>query len=139
MTANRPTERPAPQRRLRILVADDNRDEVLTLSLLLQQEGHDVIEAYRGDAVLTMVRRYQPDAVLLDIGMPGMTGFEIARELRDYLRHACPLLIAITAWAQGSAKELGKTAGFNHYLVKPYTAEELLALLEPLRVSGKPL
>lgn len=115
-----------------MLIADDDRDAVLMLSTLLQDEGHQVLEVYRGDAVLQLARRYKPDAVLLDIGMPGLTGFEIARLLRDELRADCPVLIATTAWAQQSARELGRLVGFNHYLVKPFPMEELLALLEPL-------
>lgn len=121
--------RRAAARRLRILVADDDRDAVVTLSLVLQDEGHEVVEVYRGDVVLELVRRYKPDAVLLDIGMPGLTGFEIARQLRDNFGKECPLLIAITAWKQNAAKELGKLVGFNHYLIKPYSADELLDLL----------
>ncbi|HEX7052876.1 MAG TPA: response regulator [Burkholderiales bacterium] len=125
-------KRARPARSLRLLVVDDDRDAVLTLSTILQDEGHQVLEVYRGDAVLHLVRRYQPHAVLLDIGMPGLTGFEIARQLRDELRERCPLLIAVTAWGQTSAKELGRLVGFKHYLVKPYSTEELLSLLAPL-------
>ena len=137
MTAIEPSGKPKPTRKLRIVVADDDRDAVLMLSTLLQHEGHDVLEVYRGDAVLNMVRRYNPDAVLLDIGMPGLTGFEIARELREHFRNDCPLLVAVTAWSQSSARELGKLSGFHHYLVKPYAAEQLLELLAPLTVSGR--
>jgi DNA-binding response OmpR family regulator len=121
-----------------VLVADDDRDAVLMLSALLQQEGHQVLEVYRGDAVLHLVRRYQPDAVLLDIGMPGLTGFEIARQLRDTLRQSCPLLIAVTAWGTEKARQVGKAFGFHHYLVKPYAAEELLGLLDPLAAADRP-
>lgn len=127
-----PSQGRKPSRSLRLVVADDDRDAVLTLSTVLQDEGHQVLEVYRGDAVVQLVRRYRPDAVLLDIGMPGLTGFEIARQLRDEFGRECPLLIAITAWAQSSARELGRMVGFNHYLVKPFAAEELLTLLEPL-------
>jgi CheY-like chemotaxis protein len=131
-----PTKSRKPARALRLLVADDDRDAVVTLSTLLQDEGHQVLEVFRGDAVLQLVRRYRPDAVLLDIGMPGLTGFEIARQLRDELGRDCPLLVAITAWAQASAKELGRLVGFNHYLIKPFDTAELLALLEPLEPRG---
>lgn len=127
-----PQKKCKPGRPLRLLVADDDRDAVLMLSTLLQQEGHDVVEVYRGDAVVQLVRKYRPDAVLLDIGMPGLTGFEIARRLREELRDKCPLLIAVTAWSQTQARELGRLSGFHHYIVKPYSAEQLLALLEPL-------
>ena len=134
MQNGKPAEkgRAAARPRLRVLVADDNRDAVVTLSTVLQHEGYEVMEVYRGDAVLELVRRYRPDAVLLDIGMPGLTGFEIARQLRDELRRECPPLIAVTAWAQQTARELGKAVGFSHYLVKPYETEDLLKLLAPL-------
>lgn len=128
--------RRAAARRLRILVADDDRDAVVTLSLVLQDEGHEVVEVYRGDAVLELARRYKPDVVLLDIGMPGLTGFEIARQLRDNFGKACPVLIAITAWTQNAAKELGRLVGFNHYLTKPYSADDLIKLLAS--VASKP-
>jgi CheY-like chemotaxis protein len=128
-----------PTRCLRIVVADDDRDAVLTLSTLLQQDGHEVLEVYRGDAVIDLVRRYQPDVVLLDLGMPDVSGIEIARQLREQLRRACPLLIAVTGWKQEKAKELAKLAGFHHYFTKPYSTEELRELLAALAVSGPQL
>lgn len=118
---------------LRILIADDDRDTVLSLATILLQEGHEVREVYRGDAVLDQVRAYKPDVVLLDIGMPGLTGFEIARHMRQELGRVHPLLIAVTAWTQNSAKVLGKLVGFDHYLTKPYATNELLGLIAPLR------
>jgi DNA-binding response OmpR family regulator len=119
---------------LRIIIADDDRDTVLSLATILLQEGHEVREVYRGDAVLDQVRAYKPDVVLLDIGMPGLTGFEIARHVRQELGRARPpLLIAVTAWTQSSAKVLGKLVGFDHYLTKPYATDELLGLIAPLR------
>lgn len=114
---------------LRILIADDDRDTVLSLATILLQEGHEVREVYRGDAVLDQVRAYKPDVVLLDIGMPGLTGFEIARHMGQELGRARPLLIAVTAWTQSSAKVLGKLVGFDHYLTKPYSTDELLGLI----------
>lgn len=123
---------------LRIVVADDDRDAVQTLSALLQQEGHEVIEICRGDAVLHLVKRYHPDAVLLDIGMPGLTGFEIARQLQDQLRPPRPLLIAVTAWTQDAAREMARLVGFHHYLTKPYSTDHLLGLLKPLTAPQVP-
>jgi len=120
---------------LRILIADDDRDTVLSLATLLLQEGHEVREIYRGDAVLNQVRVYKPDVLLLDIGMPGLTGFEVARHVRQELG-LTPLLIAVTAWKQNSAKVLGKLVGFDHYLTKPYSIDELLGLIAPARRSA---
>jgi DNA-binding response OmpR family regulator len=121
---------------LRIVIADDDRDTVLSLATILQQEGHEVREVFRGDAVLDEVRACKPDVVLLDIGMPGQTGFEIARTMRQELGRERPLLIAVTAWNQPSAKVLGKLVGFDHYLTKPYSADELLGLIAPSRRSA---
>jgi len=134
-----PTERPPPPKRaLRILIVDDDRDAVVTLSALLQQDGHEIIAAYSGSGVLSLVRSREPDAVLLDIGMPGgATGFEIARELRFRLGRSCPALIAITAWTQPAAREMGRLSGFNHYLTKPYTVAELRVLLASLPPTTK--
>src|SRR5437763_6438026 len=121
-----------PSRALRILIVDDDRDAVVTLSALLQHDGHEVIEAYNGGGVLNLVRNRDPHAVLLDIGMPGATGFEVARELRLRLGRTCPALIAITAWTQPAAREMGRLSGFHHYLTKPYSAQDLRALLAAL-------
>lgn len=137
MAAIGPAEAREPGRGLRIVVADDDRDAVITLATLLQHEGHTVIEVYRANTVVDLVLRYKPDAVLLDIGMPEVTGFEIARQLRDKLGLACPLLVAVTGWNQERAKQLGKLFGFNHYLTKPYSPEQLLDVLAALTVSGR--
>src|SRR5947207_8462723 len=132
MPPDAPSQQPPQVRALRILIVDDDRDAVVTLSALLQEDGHEVIQAYSGAGVLSLVRSGEPDAVLLDIGMPGATGFEVARELRLRLGRLCPALIAITAWTQPAAREMGRIAGFNHYLTKPYSAQDLRAVLATL-------
>ncbi len=136
--AGPPEDAPASGRSLRIVVADDDKDAVLTLATVLRHEGHEVREVYRGDAVLDLVREFEADAVLLDIGMPGMTGYDVARRLRERLGGDCPLLIAVTAWKKGADKVLGQIAGFDHYVTKPYEMAELLDLLAPLAWSGAP-
>lgn len=142
MVADRPTpapnadELPAVARRaLRIIVADDDGDERVTLAAILRDEGHEVRTAHRGEAVLPLIDEFAPDAVLLDIGMPGMSGYEVARRLRERLGRNCPLLVAVTAWSKTSERLLGRIVGFDHYVVKPYSTNELLALLAPLRIS----
>jgi len=119
-------------RRLRILVADDERDQAMTLALLLGDEGHDVREIYRGSEVLRAVRDFDPDVALIDIGMPGMTGYDAAREIRQVLGGTRPVLIAVTGWKQSSDRILARLAGFDHHLAKPFEPEALLALLNPL-------
>jgi CheY-like chemotaxis protein len=118
---------PGP-RRLRILVADDERDAVSMLELILRDEGHEVHSVYDGQEVLEAVRSFQPDVVLLDIGMPKLTGYEVARRLRERYGEAL-LLIAVTGWKQGSDRILAQLAGFDHHLAKPYESQALLELL----------
>ena len=120
---------------LRILVADDDRDAVGTLLELLREEGHEARGVYTGLDVLDSVRDFAPDAVLLDIGMPHISGYEVARELRLRYASARPLLIAVTGRNQPSDRVLAQLAGFDHHLGKPYDPAQLLGLLRPLHGS----
>ena len=127
-----PHSRPAaeaPRKRLRIIVADDDRDAVLTLAAVLAHEGHEVREVYRGPEVLRMVREFDPDAALIDISMPGMTGYDVAREIRQLFGARRPVLISVTGWKKTSDKLLAQMAGFDHHLAKPFETDALLALL----------
>lgn len=124
---------------LRILVADDERDTVSTLLLLLQEEGHEVRAVYKGSEVLRSVLDFDPDAVLLDIGMPELSGHEVARKIRECLGSKRPLLIGISGrYKQSADKLLAEINGFNHYLVKPCPPGAILELLSPLAVSRPP-
>lgn len=128
---------PSPKR-LRILIADDDRDTATMLALILRDEGHEVHTALRGDEVPEACRLMRPDVVILDINMPGMSGYAVAKELRE--RHGAlgPLLIAISGvWTQAGDRRMGELAGFDHYLLKPCDPHELLPLLEALRQRGK--
>ena len=123
---------------LRVLVVDDDRDAVLTLMALLRDEGYEVRGAYRGKDALDLVREYAPHAVLLDIGMPDLNGYEAARQIRQrYGEEHGPLLIAVTGWNKSADKMLAQMAGFNHHVGKPYDPQALLALLKPLRTIGR--
>ena len=117
-------------RSLRILVADDEPDSVTALKLLLNDEGHDVIGLSKGAEVLRTVEEFRPDVVVLDIAMPDLSGYEIAKEIRKRHGQITPLLIAISGrYKQASDKMLGQIVGFDHYLLKPNEPNELLALL----------
>jgi len=118
------------RRRLRILIADDERDTVATLAAILLDEGHEVREVYRGSEVLRLAQEFDPDVALIDIGMPGMTGYDVAREMREQFGKVRPLLIAVTGWKQASDKILAKLAGFDHHLPKPFEPQELLTLID---------
>ncbi|HYE34024.1 response regulator [Methylocaldum sp.] len=113
----------------RILVVDDNTDAVESLALLLELEGHEVKTALDGPTALELASDFQPQAVLLDIGLPGMDGYEVARRLRETPEMSKALIIAITGYGQQEDRALTKAAGFDHHLVKPVDPEELGALL----------
>ena len=128
-TAYNPRMDPAPSK-LRVLVADDDRDAVDSLLELLRDEGHEVRGVYTGLDVLNSVRDFGPDAVLLDIGMPHITGYEVARELRIRYASARPMLIAVTGRSQPADRNLAQLAGFDHHVAKPYDPSERLELLK---------
>lgn len=122
--------------RLRVLVADDDRDTTLMLGAILRDEGDEVHVALRGDEVLDVVRLFRPDVVILDVNMPGMSGYAIAHEVRQRYGSLAPLLIAMSGVWTGTAERLtGQAVGFDHYLVKPCEPKLLLGLLEPLRAG----
>jgi CheY-like chemotaxis protein len=122
---------------LRILVCDDDRDAVAVLLALLRDEGHEVRGVYSGFEVLDGVRDFGPDVVLLDIGMPQINGYEVARKLRERYASARPLLIAITGHIQPTDRTLANLAGFDHHLAKPYDSSALLALLAASGVATR--
>jgi CheY-like chemotaxis protein len=117
---------------LRVLIADDDHDGALTLSTLLEIEGYVVRAVHGGQEALDTAREFRPDVVLLDIGMPKITGYEAARRLRLRYGNDCPVLIAITGWKQASDKILASLAGFDHHVAKPYEPAQLIDLLSKL-------
>lgn len=121
-------------RSLRILVADDDRDTVLTLMMVLRDEGHDVRGVYTGAQVMSAVKQFEPEVVLLDIALPELSGWEVARRMRSH-REKGPLIIGISGeYKFGADKILAQIVGFDHYLTKPYVMDDLLKLLAPLRL-----
>jgi len=125
---------PAPPRKLRILVADDDRDTVLTLVTILRNEGHTVAGVYRGTDVLQVFDRLHPDAVILDIAMPGQSGFSVVQDIRaSSYGIVKPLLIAISGqYVAHPDKQAARGVGFDHYFTKPCKPEALLAVLRAL-------
>ncbi len=117
---------------LRVLVADDNRDAADTLAFLVQMWGHEVQVVYDGERALQAAESFHPDAVLSDIGMPGLDGYSLARRLRAQTEFTQATLVAVTAYSDDDARRLSKEAGFNHHLVKPVEPGLLHALLSSL-------
>jgi DNA-binding response OmpR family regulator len=115
-------------RPLRVLVVDDNVEHVVTTKLLLLHAGFEVSLAFRGRDVFAEVGRFKPEAILLDIGLPELSGYEIARDLR--IAHPDMLIVAITAYGTQTDRLLATMAGFNHHITKPYDPVALVSLLE---------
>jgi PAS domain S-box-containing protein len=131
---------PAPggaQTALRVLIVDDNRDAADSLSMLCKSEGHVARVAYSSAEALDGAPRFMPDIALLDIGLPDVDGYELARQLRRK-GDTKPLLIAITGYGQTEDRLRAQSAGFDYHFVKPVNIDSLLKLLSSLMVGQAP-
>jgi len=116
--------------RFRVLVVDDNVDAAQTLASMLTAHGQETRSAYGGQSALEIAEQWAPDAVFLDLGMPGMSGLEVCRALRERRPEAPPLLVACTGWGQQADRVRSTEAGFDAHLVKPVEPAEVLRLLQ---------
>jgi len=123
----------AEQRPYRILVVDDNVDAAAVLAGVLKQRGHEVICAHTGSEALSVDDSFRAEIVLLDVGMPGVSGLDVARHLRNRRREPRPLIVAVTGWGSAQDRERSQEAGFDLHMVKPLEEEDLLALIEARR------
>jgi CheY-like chemotaxis protein len=115
---------------LRILIVDDNRDSADMLAMLLKLNGHQTLTAHDGLAAVDAATLLDPDVILLDIGLPGLNGYEVARRIREQQRQGRrPLLVALTGWGQGEDRRRSKEAGFDTHMVKPVDERVLRRLL----------
>ncbi len=121
----------------RVLVVDDNRDAADSLGTLLTFLGADVQVVYDGPSALEAVKTYRPAVVLLDLGMPGMDGYEVARRIHEQAEFRDISLIALTGWSQEQNRRDSKMAGFDHHLIKPADVNALQALLVSLEGRGQ--
>jgi CheY-like chemotaxis protein len=117
---------------LRLLIVDDNRDSAESLGMMLQLFGHEVQLEYDGPAALRAANRFQPDAVFLDIGLPGMNGFDVCRQLRAGDQAEELVVIAQTGWGDPAQRARSQEAGFDHHLVKPVDVATLKSLLSDI-------
>jgi PAS domain S-box-containing protein len=129
-------------KKLRILLVDDNYDVADSLGLLLDIEGHLVQKAYDGESALEMVEIEQPDVIVIDIGLPGMDGYTLAKELRRSEKLVGTLLIAFSGYGRPEDKEKSRAAGINEHLIKPSDNKKLLKILNDYCTTaliGQPL
>ncbi len=116
--------------RRRVLVADDNRDAAETLGLLLTMDGYEVRVVHGGEQALEHIRSYRPDAAILDIGMPDLNGYEVARRIRSEPWGAGIILLAVTGWGQKDDVAKAKASGFDEHLTKPVDSDHVIKLLQ---------
>jgi CheY-like chemotaxis protein/two-component sensor histidine kinase len=142
LAAQRPTTTPgsdewqtAPSA-MRILIVDDNRDAADTLGRLLRIVGHDVRTAYDGEQGVQAANEFRPHAMLLDIGMPKLNGYDACRHIRQEPWGKNIVLVAVTGWGQDQDKQKAEEAGFDRHMVKPVEPKRLMRLLEELCVRG---
>jgi CheY-like chemotaxis protein len=119
---------------LRILVVDDQPDTALSEALLLGSSGHKVEAAQDGASALKMAQKFEPDVVILDIGMPGMNGWELAKLLREQAKRKKPFIVAITGHGEEEDFQHSLEVGINLHLLKPVDSELLIAILNQVKI-----
>jgi CheY-like chemotaxis protein len=115
-----------------VLVVDDNVDSAVSLAALLRLSGHESFLAHDGVTAIEAAEKNRPDAVLLDIGLPQMTGYEVCRRLRELPWGKELVVIAVTGWGQGDEPQKWQEVGFDAHLVKPAQYDDVVALLSKL-------
>jgi signal transduction histidine kinase/ActR/RegA family two-component response regulator len=122
---------PAPSvgRHGKVVIADDNRDAADSLRLLLELSGYDALVAYNGQQTLDFGAQERPDVFILDVGMPDMTGYDVARRIRQQAWGRGALLVAVTGWGQDDDKQRARVAGFDHHFTKPVSPEAVELVL----------
>jgi len=121
---------------MRVLVVDDNQDAADSLGMLLKYLGTEVQVCHGGPAAIEAIETWHPDLVLLDLGMPGMDGYEVARRIRQNPEYRDVTLIALTGWGQEDDRRRSRSAGFDHHLIKPAGVDALRALMTTLGRRG---
>jgi CheY-like chemotaxis protein len=118
----------------RILVVDDNSDAAESLAFLIRKLGYDVRTAEDGPTAIQLDAEWHPDLIFLDIGLPGMDGYEVAREIRRARPEGGPQLVALTGYGQDSVRQQSEAAGFTRYILKPAQLKTIVAVLDGLTV-----
>ncbi len=115
---------------VRILVVDDNFDVMDSLAMVLRAIGHEVLAADSGEEALEVMEHWLPELAFIDVGLPGISGFELAEEVRRREWGANIVLIAMTGWGSSEDKRRSHAAGFNQHAVKPVDLQQLRALID---------
>lgn len=123
-------EKSVPVTRRRVLIVDDNRDVADVIAEYLSLKGYETAQHYHGDGAIEKILSFKPDAVVLDLGLPGRDGFEVARAVREHADQKNLPLIAISGYGQPADIERTRSAGINHHMLKPIDAELLVKLIE---------
>ena len=113
----------------RILVVDDDHDSAESLAMLFQLMGHDVRAAHNGLAAVDLAEAFRPDLIVLDIGMPGLDGYEVCRRIRQHSWGRAAVIAALTGWSRDEDRDRSEQAGFDHFLVKPVDPKALENLI----------
>ncbi|MHB1559902.1 MAG: PAS domain-containing hybrid sensor histidine kinase/response regulator, partial [Isosphaeraceae bacterium] len=136
--ARSPDEAPAPPPLRRVLLVDDNNDSVKTLSMVLRLRGFDSRHALDGPRAIAITADWRPHAVVLDIGLPGMDGYQVAARIREQAGDDCPTLVALTGYGGAEARRQALEAGFHHHFIKPVNLDELFLVLAASAPRGAP-
>ena len=122
---------------MRVLVVDDDRDFVLSLTVLMQTEAYDARGLYQAGDIVQQVREYDPDVVILDLAMPGKTGWQAADEIRTGLPGRRRVLVAVSGeYVRGADRDASRSHGFDFHLMKPCDPQLLLTLLKWVRIES---
>ncbi|MGJ7542986.1 hybrid sensor histidine kinase/response regulator [Variovorax sp. LT1R16] len=121
---------------LRILLVDDNADAALLLAMLLRMSGHEVEVAMDGPSALELFERQRPQVLLCDIGLPGMSGYQVASTIRDWHVEPAPVMIALTGYDAPSDRAHALAAGFTHHVAKPVDFDQLMRLIDTSQAVG---
>lgn len=122
---------------LRLLLVDDSIDSATAMAMLLEADGYEVRVAHEAAHALAIAAQFEPEIVLLDLGLPGMDGFQLGEALRQHPSTAQTLLIAVTGYGHATDRERSRAAGFDHHLVKPVSSEEIQRVINSRFPGGR--
>ena len=131
-----PDQFPPEQSPLKVLIVDDNRDAAILLGKLLSMLGNNTRVVHSGFEALEAAHEFKPEAILLDIGLPDMDGYETAKMIRETPEGKDVTIVAVTGWGQQEDRERARLAGFDHHVVKPADSKHLMEILSTVRTKA---